>query len=191
VRVTDEELLAAYVDGVAELTPEERQRAAAALSELDADGTRAMIDQLRALPPEGTEPDWRALERRIAGAVDAIRPPWWRRWLLPVGVLAVGAAALALYVNREPAVEQPPAPVAVVIPDAAVPAPPVEPTEIWLNGHLLDVGDIDPDALDDLDEPTDLADEDSLLPAGDLGWVDQLDDRAIERAEHWLERKKS
>ena len=27
--------------------------------------------------------------------------------------------------------------------------------------------------------------------AGDLGWVDQLDDRAIERAEHWLERKKS
>ena len=79
----------------------------------------------------------------------------------------------------------------IVIPDAAVPAPPVEPTEIWLNGHLLDVGDIDPDALDDLDEPTDLADEDSLLPAGDLGWVDQLDDRAMERAEHWLERKKS
>lgn len=189
--MTDEELLAAYVDGVAELTPEERERVSAALPELDADGTRAMIDQLRALPPEGTEPDWRALERRIAGAVDAIKPPWWRRWLLPVGVLAVGAAALALYVTHEPAVEQPPAPVAVVIPDAAVPAPPVEPTEIWLNGHLLDVGDIDPDALDDLDEPTDLADENSLLPAGDLGWVDQLDDRAIERAEHWLERKKS
>jgi len=29
------------------------------------------------------------------------------------------------------------------------------------------------------------------LPAGDLGWIDQLDDHAMDRAEHWLERKKS
>jgi hypothetical protein len=190
--MTDEELLAAYLDGVAELTPEERQRVEARLPALDADGTRAIIDQLRALPPEGNEPDWRAMERRIAGAVDAIRPPWWRRFLLPAGVLAVAAAALVLYLRREPAVERPPAtPVAVVIPDAAVPAPAVEPTEIWINGHLLDVGDVDPDALDDLDEPSALADEDCLLPADDLGWVDRLDDRAIDRAEHWLEKKKS
>jgi hypothetical protein len=189
--MNDEELLAAYLDGVAELTPEERQRVEARLPELDADGTRGMIDRLRALPAEGNEPDWRAMERRIAGAVDAIKPPWWRRFLVPIGILSIGAAALALYMKAEPAVEQPSTPVAVVMPDAAVPAPRAEPTEIWINGHLLDVGDVDPDALDDLDEPSALADEDSLLPADDLGWVDQLDDRAIDRAEHWLERKKS
>jgi hypothetical protein len=189
--MNDEELLAAYLDGVTELTPEERQRVEARLPELDAGGTRAMIDQLRALPPEGEEPDWRAMERRIAGAVDAIQPPWWRRFLLPAGVLAVGATALALYLKHEAPVVHRSMPVAVVLPDAAVPAPPAEPTEIWINGHLLDVGDVDPEALDDLDEPSALADEDSLLPADDLGWVDQLDDRAIDRAEHWLERKKS
>jgi hypothetical protein len=187
----DEELLSAYLDGVAELTPEERQRVEAKLPELDVDATRAMIDQLRALPPEGSEPDWRAMEKRIASAVDAIRPPWWRRLLLPAGVLAVAAAALALYLHREPAAVEAP-PVAVAVPDAAVPAPPAEPTEIWINGHLLDIGDVDPEAFDDLDEPpTDIADEGSVLPASNLGWVDQLDDHAIERAEQWLERKKS
>jgi hypothetical protein len=189
--MNDEELLAAYLDGVTELTLEQRQRVEAKLPELDADGTRAMIDRLRALPPEGNEPDWRAMERRIAGAVDAIKPPWWRRFLLPTGVLAVGAAALALYLKHEPPVVHRSTPVAVVLPDAGVPAPPAEATEIWINGHLLDVGDVDPEALDDLDEPSALADEDSLLPADDLGWVDQLDDRAIDRAEHWLEKKKS
>jgi hypothetical protein len=187
---SDEELLAAYVDGVAELTPEERQRVEARLPELEADATRAMIDQLRALPPEGSEPDWRALERRIAGAVDAIQPPWWRRFVLPIGLFAVGATALAVYLHRTPPVETA-HPVAVVVPDAPVPAPPAESTEIWINGHLLDIGDVDPDAVDDPEEPTDLADEESLLPASDLGWVDRLDDGAIDRAEHWLDRKKS
>jgi hypothetical protein len=137
------------------------------------------------------------MEKRIARAVDDIKPPWWRRWklVLPVGVVAMTTAALLLYLHRpheDVAPPQPaPAPVAVIAHDAAVPAPPAEPTEIWINGHLLDIGDVDPEAFDDFDEPTDIADEDSLLPASDLGWVDKLDDRAIDRAEHWLEKKKS
>ena len=53
----DDELLAAYLDGVSELTPDERKRVEAQLGELDVAGTRAMIDQLRSLPPEGREPD--------------------------------------------------------------------------------------------------------------------------------------
>jgi hypothetical protein len=79
--------------------------------------------------------------------------------------------------------------------DAAVaPAPaPVEPNEVWIDGKFVDVSDVDPDLLlDDSDEPpADVADDDALLPPSDLGWVDQLDDRALDRAEHWLERKKS
>ena len=193
----DDELLAAYLDGVAELTPEERQRVEAKLAELDVDGTRGMIDQLRALPPEGTEPDWRAMERRIAAAVDEVKPPWWRRWLViaPIGVLAV--AAIALLLLRHTAEEPKPAPIAVITHDAAVtppaPAPePVESTEVYIDGKFVDISDVDADLFDDTDEPAaDVADEDALLPASDLGWVDQLDDHALDRAEHWLERKKS
>jgi hypothetical protein len=192
----DEELLSAYLDGVAELTPEERHRVEARLGELDVEGTRGMIDQLRALPPEGSEPDWRAMERRIAAAVDEIKPPWWRRWFViaPVSMVAVAAAAL-VWLHHAP--EQPTStPVAVATHDAAVPAQPAtapaESTEVWLDGKFVDVGDVDPDLLDESDEPaSDVADEDVLLPPTDLGWVDQLDDHALDRAEHWLERKKS
>ena len=201
MKSSDDELLAAYLDGVAELTPEERQRIEAKLSDADVDGTRQMIDQLRALPSEGTEPDWRALERRIAGAVDAAKPPWWRRWLViaPVGALAVAAAAL-LWLHHAPE-ETKPTPVAVVAPEHHEAAPehheaapaPAESNEVWIDGKFVDVSDVDPDLLlDDTDEPpADVADDDALLPASDLGWVDQLDDRALDRAEHWLERKKS
>lgn len=199
MKSADDELLAAYLDGVAELTPEERQRVEARLPEFEAKATRGMIDQLRALPPEGTEPDWRAMERTIAAAVDEVKPPWWRRWLViaPIGVLAVAAVAL-LWLRHSPE-ETKPAPVAVITPDrhdvavppAAAPAP-AESTEIWIDGRFVDISDVDADLFDDTDEPTaDVADEDALLPAADLGWVDELDDHALDRAEHWLERKKS
>jgi len=194
----DDELLAAYLDGVAELTPEERQRVEAKLGELDVAGTRGMIDQLRALPPEGSEPDWRAMERRIAAAVDEVKPPWWRRWLViaPASVLVVAAAAL-VWLRHAPEHETRPAPVAVITHDAGVPAPapapaPVESNEVFIDGKFVDISDVDADLFDDTDEPpADVADDDALLPAGDLGWVDQLDDGALDRAEHWLERKKS
>lgn len=199
MKTADDDLLTAYLDGVAELTPEERHRVEARLAELDVEGTRGMIDQLRALPPEGNEPDWRAMERRIAAAVDAEKPAWWRRWLVlvPVGALAIAAAALVwLHHADEPAPST--APIAAVTHDrhdAATPLPapaPAEPTEVWIDGTFVDVRDVDPDLLDEPDDAAgDLADEDALLPPSDLRWVDQLDDHAIERAEHWLERKKS
>jgi len=193
----DDDLLAAYVDGVGELTADERKRIETKLPELDGEGTRAMIDQLRALPPEGNEPDWRALQARIADAV-AVRTPWWRRWFVPAGALVMTAAAAMLWIHHTPDPE-PVTPAHVVViahaSDAAVPvpAPVAEPTEIWLDGQLIDVSDVDESAvLGDLDDPeTVTAEDDGLLPAGDLGWVDQLDDHAIDRAEHWLERKKS
>ncbi len=194
MKTADDELLAAYLDGVAELTPKQRQRVEAKLGELEVEATRGMIDRLRALPPEGSEPDWRAMERRIGAAVDDARP-WWRRWLVlaPIGALAVAAAAMLVWMRHAPD-EPKPAPVAVITHDAATPpAPaPAEPSELWVDGTFVDVSDVDPDLLDTPDDPTtDVADEDALLPASDLRWVDQLDDHAIESAEHWLERKKS
>jgi len=190
-----DELLAAYLDGVSELTPEERKRVEARLSELDVEGTRGMIDQLRALPPEGREPDWRAMEKRIAAAVDEVRVPWWRRWFVPVGALVMTAAAAMLWIHHTPDPEaaQPAPHVAMTkAVDAAVPVPAAQATEVWLDGQLVDVSDVDEDAvLGDLDAPDTLTadDDDGLLPT--LHWVDNLDDRALDRAEHILEKKKS
>ena len=66
-RETDE-LLAAYLDGVSELTPEERKRVEARLSELDVEGTRGMIDRAARAAARGrTSPTgarWRSRSRR-------------------------------------------------------------------------------------------------------------------------------
>src|SRR4051812_39433380 len=91
-RDREDELLTAYVDGVAELSPDERHRIEAHLAEqprarADQAAVRALLDQLRALPHEGSEPDWVAMERSIRQAVgDAVPRPWWRnwRWLAPL-----------------------------------------------------------------------------------------------------------
>jgi hypothetical protein len=201
MKPADDELLAAYVDGVAELTPEERKRVESKLEKLDAGAVRDVIDRLRALPPEGEEPDWRAMERRIAAAVDE-STPWWRRWLVivPIGVIAAAAAAF-VWLHHAPEHDTKPTPIAVIAPDrhdAAVAAPAPAPSEtdetdeVLLDGTFVDITNVDADLFDDSDEPpADIADESGLLPAGDLGWVDQLDDRALDRAERWLERKKS
>src|SRR5215467_11575933 len=96
----EDELLTAYVDGVAELDGAERERVEDQLrddAELrgDAEATRGMLDQLRALPHEGVEPDWNKLESAIRDAVGPTVPrPWWRnwRWLAPIGAFAATAA---------------------------------------------------------------------------------------------------
>ena len=156
--------------------------------------TKAVIDQLRALPPEGSEPDWRAMQARIAKAIDEAPRPWWRRWFVPVGGLAVvaGAALLLLTVRHDDA-PAPPTPVAVKTPviDAAVPAPPAPPaqaTELWLDGQLVDVSDVDPEAL--FDDEVEVPDAIAQDGDGDLT-VDQLDDKALDNLDRWLERKKS
>src|SRR5690349_1729368 len=81
------ELLAAYVDGVAELPIEDRRAVETWLAgdpdaRADAAAVHGLLDQLRALPPSGgDEPDWAAMERSIRLAVDAVPSrPWWRRW---------------------------------------------------------------------------------------------------------------
>lgn len=185
----DDELLTAYLDGVAELTPDERRRVEAALDPADADATRALLGQLRSLPGAGREPDWAAMERSISLAVGTRVPrPWWRvtwKWALPV--VACGAAALALVVALRPAPE-PVAPTATAHVEQAHPAEPAAPSAplVYLDGEALDIDAVDPAALDDVDPV--VADEDSLLPTE--GWIDRLDDRALDRAEHLLARRK-
>jgi len=158
-----------------------------------------LIARLRALPPEGEEPDWDALERSIRAAVGPNAPkPWWRRWqyLVPIGALAATAAAALLWMHR-PAPE---APVAVAPPPAVVEPAPEPAMAMWMDGKIIDLEDVDPSAIldDDLDREAQaaLATDGTaaplggILPAGDLEWIDNLDDSALDRAEQWLDKKK-
>lgn len=207
------ELLTAYVDGVAELSTDERRQIEARLA--DDPGARAdeaqlrdLLRRLRDLPPEGTAPDWSAMERSIRAAVGSEVPrPWWRawRWLVPLTSCATAAAVMLLLWSRPGAIREPALPAPPAERGVARPAPP--PTErgddaaaivpLWLDGAEVDVdlsaaeilrgpeiGESDPSQPDaDADAYDDRA---ALLPAGDLGWVDRLDDAAIARAERWL-----
>lgn len=194
------ELLAAYVDGVTELSADERRRIEARLAAEpalrgDADATRELLGELRELPRTG-EPDWSALERSINQAVGPDAPKRWRgwRWLVPVVAIAT-AGAIAALVLHDPAkpvtvVDDPiaktspaPAPVAA--------EPPTEELPFWLNGQAIEV---ELEALDEIE--AELADdeapgEDGLMSTSDLGWVDSLDDAALERAERWLDDRPS
>ena len=210
-RQTDE-LLAAYLDGVSELTPDERRRVEARLAEdpalrEDADATRTLLGQLRELPPEGNEPDWRAMEQAIRAEVgeSAPRRSWFSRrlaWLAPAAALALAAAVLVLVLRApEPTVPAP------LVPDAGVArsAQPEHAAEdsgtvaLWLDGAPLevDVSDLDLVAEDALgtDEVTDVGDDDEvtadLMTPGDLAWVDELGEDDLGAAEAWLARKKS
>lgn len=204
----DAELLAAYVDGVAELAPDERHRVAARLTRdpearADQAAVQTLLDQLRALPPEGAEPDWTAMERSIRAAVgrDVPRPWWRRRWkiLAPATMLATAAAVvLVIWARPAPA----PAPVAAAgerpgdHPAAVDPHPAEEIVALWLDGTEVDVELSASDLLggdgDDDDDPAppDAGTEPGLLPSTNLAWVDGLDEDALDRAEQWLAGKK-
>lgn len=202
-----DELLAPYVDGVGELTPAERRAVEHALDEPggrdEEAAVRGVIERLRALPPEGDEPDWAAMERAIRSAVgDEAPQPWWRRWrwLAPASTLVTALAVLLVVLWRRPDAD-----VMRAVPDAGVPtaaAPPVQDVvALWLDGHAVEVDlALAPDALDGGDEaeadelgvasaewPRGGLDEVGLLPSADLGWVDQLDGDALSRAERWLD----
>lgn len=200
MRRNTEELLAAHVDGVAELSPDERTRVEALLARdevarADREATRALVDQLRALPAQGQEPDWTAMAQRIDEAVGPTVPHvWWRpswKWLVPIGALAVASAVTLWLVQRAP---EPAPEVAVIVRDAGSLAPRTseQPTvQLWLDGEAIEIGDADAERLlDDLvdDTPSPIADDDSegLLPSTDLGWVDDLDEASLDRAKHWL-----
>src|SRR5882724_9244662 len=122
----------------------------------DEAATRGLIDRLRALPPEGAEPDWAALERSIRDAVGHDVPrPWWRRlrWLAPTVTLVTASAVLLLALWPRPAtvsipVANPPSERASATGrdaehDSHVPGQVVA---LWLDGAEVDV-DLSSDAL--------------------------------------------
>jgi hypothetical protein len=100
-------LLTAYVDGVAELAPDERRQVEAELADdpaarAEQAAVRALLDRLRApaVASPASEPSWAAMEQAIRGAVGPDVPrPWWRlgRWVAPITALAAGATALVLW----------------------------------------------------------------------------------------------
>jgi anti-sigma factor RsiW len=212
VATDDDELLSAYLDGVAELTPDERRRVEEQLANDpvlrgEADDLRGLIERTRALPASmsTSEPDWSALERQIREAVGPTVPvPFWRRlrWLAPVGTLVTTAAIALLWLHHAPtdhtAVVHDAGSLAIAVPStpAAPTAPVAEPAAptaaVYIDGQVIDISNVDPEALmNDMDGTSDdTAESDTgLLPATDYGWLDQLDDKAMERAERWLARK--
>lgn len=156
--------------------------------ELD-DDDLALVAKLRALPPEGVEPDWKKLEAAIRAEVGGEAPrPWWRnwRWIVPIWALAT-TAAITLLVTRDPAKPSARAPVPFVAPTAVTPTP--TPTlerapAVWLDGEPVEIGE------GDVDLPDAIATEDSD-DAFDLQWIDELDERQIESVEQWLQDKRS
>jgi anti-sigma factor RsiW len=204
----DDELLAAYVDGVTELTPDERRRVERRIEQdpivhEDEAATRALVGQLRELAPAHGEPDWAALERSIADAVGPDVPRrWWRGWRLVLPGLAVAATAAIIVMLQHPAAVTD-APVADHGSHVA-PGPTHQPAvaeakvALWLDGAEVEL-DLDGDADALLDEPLfgpdDPADElldrtagEGLLTPSELAWtIDELDDESLGRAEGWLD----
>src|SRR3712207_2707247 len=127
------------------------------IPELDAED-RALVAKLRELLPEGTEPDWRAMEAAIRAQVGDDSPrPWWRnwRWIVPVWALATTAViAIVLMRADEPARVVAPTAIDAGAPLAPSPAPAEEaaPVAMWLDGEVIELDDVPGAALDDLDE---------------------------------------
>jgi hypothetical protein len=163
-------------------------------NELD-DSEREIVAKLRALPPEGNEPDWRELEAAIRADVGDRAPTmWWRnwKWIVPIWALAT-TAAVALIVLRG---HHDKAPVqqlttATHQEQHVVPAPEqthsttTAPT-MWLGGEVVDVDALDDQSLDDLDQ----AARDSMGSGDDVS-LEDLDDAGLDQLEDWLEKNKS
>jgi hypothetical protein len=178
----------------------------------DADAVHDLLGRLRALPPAydtGEPPDWAAMERSIRQAVaDQAASPWWRRWrwLVPAMTCAAAAAlAIALW-PRPPAVLPPGDDVVAhdgALPPGREPPPGDDVVALWLDGSEVDVDLSRPGAPGAIDQVLDSADggaphadepdaasppgdEIGLLPAAGMAWIDDLDDAALDRAEHLL-----
>ena len=202
----DDELLAAYVDGISELTSDERRRAERHIEQApggrDAeDATRALLGQLRELTPAHGEPDWTALERSIGEAVGPEVPRQrWRGWRLVVAGLAVAATAALLVVLQQPAAPEQPLAHDIEL-EQAQERPPManaDPILLWLDGVEVEVGvDLDADALLDdpmlaLDDPEGELFGEVLLAPSELAWtIDELDDESLQQAEEWLDHTES
>jgi hypothetical protein len=139
------------------------------------------------------------MERSIRDAIGPEVPRrWWRRWqwLVPLSTCVTAAAALfALWSRGAP---RDPSFVGHTVQDARPER--IERPErverdgdlvpLWLDGTEIDVDSSASDLLgptigeDDVTPPD--ADLGALLPPTNLGWVDHLDDAAVDRAERWL-----
>ncbi|MBA3395586.1 MAG: hypothetical protein H0T89_23255 [Deltaproteobacteria bacterium] len=207
----DTELLAAYVDGVSELSLDERRRVDDLLARdpalrADEAATRALIHDLRELPPEGQAPDWAALERSIHEAVgDTVPRPWYRawRWIVPGMALATAAAIIiVLGVANRAATPGPSTSGSAQLTEIAVTAEgdgdrADDTLALWLDGAIVE-GELDDDALLDdgwLDDEVAPYDGEpaaiSLLGGDALEWVETLDGEDLERAEQWLDSPRS
>src|SRR6478735_559545 len=111
---------------------------------------RALVAKLRELPPEGTEPDWQALEAAIHAEVGDEAPrPWWRnwRWIVPVWALATTAAVALLLSRAHHDVPTPtPTPQPIARPAAVTPPPPATQESapaVWLDGEPVEIDDVE------------------------------------------------
>lgn len=174
------------------------------MSELD-DKDNELVAKLRALPGEGTEPDWNQLAQRIHASLPAeIRRPWWRtllqpRWLAPILAGAVGLTAVAVIATRTPETH---APVVAIQHDAGIDASREDETDVasedegagdmllWLDGTDVAVDSGADDALDVddllLGESTERAE--GLLTTDD-SWVDDLDDTDVAAVDRWIDQQ--
>ena len=164
----------------------------------------AVVARLRALPPEGVEPDWQKLEAAIRAEVGDEAPrPWWRnwRWIVPIWALAT-TAAVALLLTREQPVEKtfvPPTPVMSKQVETPAPAPVAASASdaeqvpaMWLGGEVVELSDVDEASFEPLDDSARAAlDIDEPDDSFDLQWIDTLDDRAMDSVEQWLMHKRS
>ncbi|HUS29468.1 MAG TPA: hypothetical protein VMZ53_13205 [Kofleriaceae bacterium] len=156
--------------------------------ELD-DRDHELIAKLRALPPEGTEPNWQKLEAAIRAEVGDRAPrPWWRnwKWIIPVWALAT-TAAVALIVMRD---HDAPAPQHALTSPSQHDTPSTQrevtnAPAMWLDGEALNLDDVDDASLDNLDQAAR-----EVLDTDDVG-LDELDDAALDEIEQWLEKERS
>lgn len=161
--------------------------------ELD-DSERELVAKLRALPPEGTEPDWQQLEASIRAEVGDRAPTvWWRnwKWIVPIWALAT-TAAVALIVLRGHHDEAPVQQLTTTTHQEQHVTPAPEQTHstttapsMWLGGEAVDIDDLDEQSLDDLDE----AARDAM--GSDDVSLEDLDDSGLDQLEDWLEKNKS
>ncbi len=200
MREDEDALLAAYVDGVTELTSDERRRieerlARDAAARTEARATRDLLDRLRELPPESNEPDFAAMARAISDEVGPTVPrlrwrPMWR-WIIPGAVLTVAGAVFALWLRApQPSPATPP----VATHDAVAPTAPIathDSVPLWLDGAEIDVDLRAAELLGDDDALGADHGVDELLPTTDLAIVDELSPDAADRVEQWLARTKS